>query len=469
METLPKNTTVKKRKQFIGDTCKLHYSDSPLKIVRGEGQYLYDEKGGKYLDCINNVAHVGHSHPDVVEAGVKQMRLLNTNSRFLHDNLVEYAERITSTLPEKLCICFMVNSGSEANDLALRLARAHTGHHDAIVLDHAYHGHVSTVMDLSPYKFNQPWAKGNHHKEWVHVIAAFIAESLQSCGGQIIPPPDYFKNVFKYVHEAGGVCILDEVQVGFGRVGSHMWAFQLQGSDVIPDIVTMGKPMGNGHPVAAVITTTEIAASFAAGGYQYFNTYGGNPVSCAIANAVLDVIKKEDLMGHAITVGNFLRDEFIKMMDEFEVIGDVRGVGMFIGLDLVRNRSTKTPATIEARHIVKRLKEKYILLSSDGPHNNVLKFKPPMCLSMEDARHLLCTLRDVLQELKDLEPEIIALMHREPKMRTRKRAHSSEDDDDEVQSTTSSGIGVSTASSPVEPDSDSDIHFRVPEKVPCLE
>ncbi|XP_071953045.1 5-phosphohydroxy-L-lysine phospho-lyase-like [Antedon mediterranea] len=508
MESLPKDTTVEKRKKFIGDTCKLHFSNAPLKITRAEGQYMYDEQGTQYLDCINNVAHVGHSHPDVVDAAVKQMRLLNTNSRFLHDNLVQYAERITNTLPKKLSICFMVNSGSEANDLALRLARTHTGHQDAIVLDHAYHGHLTTVMDLSPYKFNQPWAKGNHHKEWVHVapppdmyrgkhcdaekpgeayakevkkviniahskgkkIAAYYAESLQSCGGQIIPPPDYFKNVFKYVREAGGVCIVDEVQVGFGRVGSHMWAFQLQGSDVTPDIVTMGKPMGNGHPVAAVVTTKEIAASFAAGGHQYFNTYGGNPVSCAVANAVLDVIEKEKLQERALTVGNFVQSELKKMMEDFEIIGDVRGTGMFIGIDLVKSRKTKTPATVEAKHIVKRLKENYILLSNDGPHENVLKFKPPMCFSKEDAKRLLSKLREVLQELKDLEPELMALMHHVPKMahNTKKRPFPSDDDDDN-QSTTSSGVGMSSTGSPIAVDLDNDEHFRVPEKVPCLE
>uniref|UniRef100_A0A674IFF2 Ethanolamine-phosphate phospho-lyase n=1 Tax=Terrapene triunguis TaxID=2587831 RepID=A0A674IFF2_9SAUR len=421
-------------------SCKVFFAKDPIKIVRAQGQYMYDENGEKYLDCINNVAHVGHSHPDVIKAAVKQMELLNTNSRFLHDNLVQYAKRLTATLPEKLSICYFVNSGSEANDLALRLARQYRGHQDVITLDHAYHGHVSSLIDISPYKFNQLGKEGK--KEFVHVapspdiyrgkyredhpdpasayaddvkkiieeaekngrkIAAFIAESMQSCGGQIIPPAGYFQKVAEYVHKAGGIFIADEVQVGFGRVGKHFWGFQLQGKDFVPDIVTMGKPIGNGHPMSCVVTTREIAEAFGASGLEYFNTFGGNPVSCAIGLAVLDVIEKEDLQGNAIRVGNYLTELLNKQKEKHPLIGDVRGIGLFVGVDLVKDQQKRTPATAEAQHIIYKLKEQRILLSADGPHRNILKFKPPMCFTMEDAKLVVDQIDELLTGMHALQ------------------------------------------------------------------
>uniref|UniRef100_A0A8C3SEU9 Ethanolamine-phosphate phospho-lyase n=1 Tax=Chelydra serpentina TaxID=8475 RepID=A0A8C3SEU9_CHESE len=417
-------------KDAIRPSCKVFFAKDPIKIVRAQGQYMYDENGEKYLDCINNVAHVGHSHPDVIKAAVKQMELLNTNSRFLHDNLVQYAKRLTATLPEKLSICYFVNSGSEANDLALRLARQYRGHQDVITLDHAYHGHVSSLIDISPYKFNQLGKEGK--KEFVHVapspdiyrgeyredhpdaasayaddvkkiieeaekngrkIAAFIAESMQSCGGQIIPPAGYFQKVAEYVHKAGGVFIADEVQVGFGRVGKHFWGFQLQGKDFVPDIVTMGKPIGNGHPMSCVVTTREIAEAFGASGLEYFNTFGGNPVSCAIGLAVLNAIEKEDLQGNAIRVGNYLTELLNKQKEKHPLIGDVRGIGLFVGVDLVKDQLRRTPATAEAHYIVHLDR---ILLSADGPHRNILKFKPPMCFTMEDAKLVVDQIDELL-------------------------------------------------------------------------
>uniref|UniRef100_A0A8C3SEJ2 Ethanolamine-phosphate phospho-lyase n=1 Tax=Chelydra serpentina TaxID=8475 RepID=A0A8C3SEJ2_CHESE len=421
-------------------SCKVFFAKDPIKIVRAQGQYMYDENGEKYLDCINNVAHVGHSHPDVIKAAVKQMELLNTNSRFLHDNLVQYAKRLTATLPEKLSICYFVNSGSEANDLALRLARQYRGHQDVITLDHAYHGHVSSLIDISPYKFNQLGKEGK--KEFVHVapspdiyrgeyredhpdaasayaddvkkiieeaekngrkIAAFIAESMQSCGGQIIPPAGYFQKVAEYVHKAGGVFIADEVQVGFGRVGKHFWGFQLQGKDFVPDIVTMGKPIGNGHPMSCVVTTREIAEAFGASGLEYFNTFGGNPVSCAIGLAVLNAIEKEDLQGNAIRVGNYLTELLNKQKEKHPLIGDVRGIGLFVGVDLVKDQLRRTPATAEAQHIIYKLKEQRILLSADGPHRNILKFKPPMCFTMEDAKLVVDQIDELLTGMHALQ------------------------------------------------------------------
>lgn len=407
---------------------------------------MYDERGRQYLDCINNVAHVGHCHPHVVQAGAEQMSLLYTNSRYLHDNIVLYARRLTSYFPSKLSVCYFVNSGSEANDLALRLARNYTKHKDAIVIDDAYHGHLTSTTDLSPYKFKKI---SGGHKKWVHVadlpcsyrgkytsdeyaeeeigklyandvrdlinqvhntgrnIAAFFAESIISCGGQIMLPKHYLKNVYRYVREAGGVCIADEVQTGFGRVGKSMWAFQLQGNDVIPDIITLGKPIGNGHPVAAVVTTPEIARTFEEMPIGYFNTYGGNPVSLAVANAVLDVIENESLMVHATQVGNYLLKSFREMMKRQPVIGDVRGEGLFIGIELVKNRQNKEPATEEAKYVITRLKEEKIIMSTDGIYENVLKFKPPMLFNMDDANRLLTILEMVLTEMYEDSEESI--------------------------------------------------------------
>ncbi|KAG5318116.1 AGT2L aminotransferase, partial [Pseudoatta argentina] len=451
LEQMPKSDTIRLRDRYIGQSCKLFYKSNPLKIVRAEGQYMYDEKGNQYLDCINNVAHVGHCHPDVVRAGQEQIALLSTNNRFLHDNLVLCASRLASLLPEPLSICFLVNSGSEANDLALRLAQTHTKNKDVITLDHAYHGHLTTTIDISPYKFNK--LDGTGKRDWVHVapcpdvyrgkycaidyidedlgvkyaedvkqickdikaqgrgVCAYIAESLMSVGGQILPPPNYFQNVYRHVREAGGICIADEVQVGFGRVGTHMWAFQLFGEDVVPDIITLGKPMGNGHPVAAVVTTPEIARSFYNTGIEYFNTYGGNPVSCAITNAVMEAIEREGLQENALKVGNHLLAELKKLAKRRKIIGDVRGAGLFVGIELVRDRIKRIPATAEAKHVVSRMKEKKILISSDGPDNNVLKLKPPMVFTLENANHFISVLDKVLDEVDIDFDEVICILH----------------------------------------------------------
>ena len=227
----------------------------------------------------------------------------------------------------------------------------------------------------------------------------FIAESLQSCGGQILPPPNYLREVYKHVRAAGGLCIADEVQVGFGRVGTHMWAFQTQGDDVVPDIVTMGKPMGNGHPVAAVVTTEEVAASFKSTGIAYFNTFGGNPVSCAIASAVMDVIEDEKLMDRAKETGDYFLDKLRGLMDKHPIIGDVRGRGMFIGIDLVKDRGTREPHTKAAEHALSRFREEHILMQSDGPHENVLKIKPPLAFSKLNVDHYVEVLDLILEEI----------------------------------------------------------------------
>ncbi|KAM6923677.1 5-phosphohydroxy-L-lysine phospho-lyase [Xenentodon cancila] len=435
-EKLQKEETLALRRRLIGQSCRLFYSDDPVKIVRARGQYIFDEDGKRYLDCISNVQHVGHCHPAVTKAAAAQMEILNINARFLHDNIVLYADRLAATLPKKLNVFYFVNSGSEANDLALRLAQQYTQNQDVIVLDHAYHGHLMSLIDISPYKFR----KLAGQKEWVHVaplpdtyrgifredhpnpgqayadtvkdlieeihrkgrkISAFFAESLPSVGGQIILPQGYFAKVAEYVRSAGGVFVADEVQTGFGRVGSHFWAFQLQGEGFCPDIVTMGKPMGNGHPLACVATTRDIAGAFTANGVEYFNTFGGNPVSCAIGLAVLDVIDEEDLRGNALRVGLHLKDLLTKLQERHEIIGDVRGEGLFVGLELVTDREKKTPATKTAAWVVKRLKkDDRICLSTDGPGENVLKFKPPMCFSTEDAELVVQCIDRILSDMK---------------------------------------------------------------------
>ncbi|XP_068933701.1 5-phosphohydroxy-L-lysine phospho-lyase isoform X2 [Petaurus breviceps papuanus] len=431
-----KEETLSLRRQLIGSSCRLFFSEDPVKIVRAQGQYMYDDKGVEYIDCINNVAHVGHCHPHVVRATHEQNLVLNTNSRFLHDNIVDYAQRLSRTLPKELSVFYFLNSGSEANDLALRLAHQYTGHRDVVVVDHAYHGHLSSLIDISPYKFRS--LEGQ--PEWVHVvplpdifrgpyredhpdpasayaaevkqvidsaqekgrkIAAFFIESLPSVGGQIIPPAGYFQKAAEHIRRAGGVFVADEIQVGFGRVGKHFWAFQLQGENFVPDIVTMGKPIGNGHPIACVATTQDIADAFAGTGVEYFNTFAGSPVSCAVGLAVLDVLEKEHLQAHAAHVGDFLMGLLNQQKVKHPIIGDVRGVGLFIGVDLIKDEATRTPATEEADYLVSRLKDACILLSTDGPGRNVLKFKPPMCFNMDNARIVVNTLDTILTEMEE--------------------------------------------------------------------
>lgn len=426
-----KAETLAARRQWTGRNLNLSYRE-PLKIVRGWMQYVYDETGRAYLDAYNNVPHVGHSHPRVVKAVQAQMALLNTNTRYLHDSLARYAERLCATLPEPLRLCFFVNSGSEANELALRLARAHTGREHIIVLEGAYHGHTTTLIDVSPHKFNGPGGAGA--KSWVHVaplpddyrgryrrgdseagrkyarevaalveeiktrgdgVAAFLSESLPSTAGQIVPPPNYLAEVYQHVHKAGGLCIADEVQVGFGRLGSHFWGFETQG--VVPDIVVLGKPMGNGHPLGAVVTTREVAASFD-NGMEFFSTFGGNTVSCAAGLAVLEVIEREHLQEHAQRVGTHLLAGLRGLGEKHPVVGDVRGLGLFVGVELVRERTTREPAASECSYVVNRLRDRGILTGTEGRFQNVIKIRPPLPFTEADADFLVQMLDEVLRE-----------------------------------------------------------------------
>ena len=415
---------LERRYEHLGPSLSVSYQ-KPLYIVRGLGQHLYDVDGWAYLDCVNNVCHVGHCHPHVVRAAQRQMGVLNTNTRYLYDGLTQYAERLCATLPDSLSVCFFVNSGSEANDLALRMARTYTGRRDVVVLDGAYHGHVTSLIEISPYKFDGKGGQGAppyvhkmpmpdryrgryrgdgpdlgaqyaaHIREAVTAMppAAFIAESILSCGGQIVLPDGFLGDAYHHVRAAGGVCIADEVQVGFGRVGTHFWAFETQG--VVPDIVTMGKPIGNGHPMAAVVTTPEIAAAFN-NGMEYFNTFGGNPVSCAVGMAVLDVIEQEGLQENARRVGTRLLDGMKGLMATHPLIGDVRGLGLFFGFELVLDRETREPAAAHAAFLVERMKERGLLLSTDGPLHNVIKIKPPIVFTDADADRLVQALDEEL-------------------------------------------------------------------------
>jgi 4-aminobutyrate aminotransferase-like enzyme/Ser/Thr protein kinase RdoA (MazF antagonist) len=425
-----KAKTLAARHRLLGRNLSLSYRE-PLKIVRGWMQYLYDETGRAYLDAYNNVPLVGHSHPRVVRAVAEQAALLTTNTRYLHDNLVRYAERLTALMPPPLRVCFVLNSASEGNELALRLARAHTGREDVIVLDSAYHGHTTGLIDISPYKFAGPGGRGR--KSWVHVaplpddfrgpfrredpeagrkyaavvrrlvdatqarsgLAAFIAESLPSVAGQVVLPPGYLAEAYRHVRAAGGVCIADEVQAGFGRLGSHFWGFETQA--VVPDIVVLGKPIGNGFPLAAVVTTEEIAASFD-NGMEFFSTFGGNPVACAAGLAVLDVMRDERLQERARRVGGRFKAGLSRLAERRPIIGDVRGSGLFLGLELVRDRETLEPAGAEAAYVVDRLREHGVLAGTDGPFHNVIKIRPPLCFSETDAGLFVATLDAVLAE-----------------------------------------------------------------------
>ena len=415
------------RKQHLGKSLSLQYK-TPIKMVRGAGQYILDSSGRKYLDTVNNVAHVGHEHISVIKAGQEQMALINTNSRYLHENINALAKELLDTLPPELCVVHFVNSGSEANELAIRMAKAYTGQKDIIASEVGYHGNTNMCIDISSYKFNGKGGSGT--PEHTHIIplpdtyrgiykgesaaekyakevetclekiknkgrnvAAFIIEPIISCGGQIELPKDFLTKAYKFVRDAEGLCISDEVQVGCGRLGKVFWGFQLH--NVIPDIITIGKPLGNGHPLAAVICTKKVAGKFA-NGMEYFNTFGGNPVSCAIGAEVLRTVKREKLQENALIVGDFLKIELNKLAKKFPVFGNVRGQGLFLGIELVD--AEMQPLPLQTDYLANRMKDYGILMSIDGPDLNVLKIKPPMVFTKTNAEEVLFYLQKILQE-----------------------------------------------------------------------
>ncbi len=418
-----------RRRETLAPSLSISY-DRPLHIVRGAMQYLYDAEGRRYLDMVNNVPHVGHANPRVVAAAARQLALLNTNTRYLHPLIEAFGERLKATLPPELSVCFFVNSGSEANELALRLARTVTGRKGTVVVDVAYHGNTGALIEISPYKNEGPGGAGA--PPWVQKIAlpdayrgrfrgeatgprygalvdeamdaleargfppsAFIAESMLGCGGQVVLPEGYFAEAFRRVRARGGLCIADEVQVGFGRAGTHFWAFQTQG--VVPDIVTLGKPIGNGWPLGAVITTPAVAQAFA-NGMEYFNTFGGNPASMAVGLAVLDELQGRGLQARALHLGNRIQDGLRALQARFPVIGEVRGLGLYLGAEMVKDPTTREPHPAAASHVANRLKDLGVLISTDGPDHNVLKIKPPLVITEADADHLLACLERALEE-----------------------------------------------------------------------
>ncbi len=407
-----------KRRQYLSKALSLSYR-KPVKMSGAAFQFMYDALGNTYLDTRNNIPHVGHSHPVVVEAGRRQMLKLNTNTRYLYDEIIDYSERLLSKFPASLNKVFYVNSGSAASDLALRLAFNHTGKPDVAVMEYGYHGNTRAIIDISHYKFSGKGGAGKKNNILVAPapdtyrgrfrnkekagslyarafiesvqnkkgsIAAFIAEPVISAAGQIPLSPGYLQWIYPFIREQGGICISDEVQTGFGRAGSHFWGFEQSG--VVPDIVILGKPMGNGHPMAAVVCTEAIARSFE-NGMEFFSSYGGNPVSCAIGLAVLNVIEDEQLVDNARIVGDHLIRGFREISQRRDFIGDVRGSGLSLGVDIVSNREKRTPGTKIARALVEKLKEAGILAGTDGPADNVLKIKPPLCFTMADAYRLL--------------------------------------------------------------------------------
>jgi ethanolamine-phosphate phospho-lyase len=421
-------------------------------LVKAKGQYCYDEEGTRYLDAYSNVCHVGYCHDDITDAATEQMRSIVSNTRYLHPTLGDYAQILVGKMPKdsKLSICFFTNSGSEANDLAIRLARVYTRQKFVFALENAYHGTTGSCTGVSPslstgnnnkststhpdyayygrnvkllrvpdtfrgpYRSDDPEAylkyaedvdkrvaelggRDNVEKDtgMGEGLAAFIVETIQGVAGQVVYPEGYLQETFKRVRKAGGICIADEVQVGFGRMGTHFWAFESEG--VIPDIVTMGKPIGNGHPLGCVITTPEIAEAFESA--QYFNTFGGNPVSCAIGRAVLEVIEKENLQQNALEQGKRMMDGLKKLQQQYPLIGDVRGRGLFIGVELVRDLTTLEPATSETKMLWEMMREKGVLVGVGGPSKNVIRMKPPICITQQDVDDVVRVMGECLKEM----------------------------------------------------------------------
>lgn len=419
-----------RRAEITTSNQKLSYRE-PLAVSRGWKHFLSDQEGRTYIDAYNNVPHVGHANPAVIKAITDQMQLVATNTRYLHNSLADYAEALTAKLPKALSKCLFTSSASEANEIAIRLARKATGAKNMLVMEHGYHGISTGAVAISPYKFNNKC--GDAQEGWVHVtpqpdsyrgryqasknvaldcandtraiiekllaegqsIAGYISECLPSVGGQIVLPDGFLQEVYAAVRAAGGVCIADDVQTSLGRLGDYYWGFEYQ--DVIPDILVLGKPLGNGHPLAAVVTTAKIANSFA-DGPELFSTFGGSTVSCAAGLSVLETIENKGLQKHPNTVGTHLQAGFEQLKKQYSVIGDIRGMGLFWGLDLVLCPTNRGPATAIANYVKNRLYDKHILIGTDGPFDNVLKIRPPMTFDIAAADALLHNLGLILAE-----------------------------------------------------------------------
>jgi 4-aminobutyrate aminotransferase-like enzyme len=423
------DSLLERRYRVLGRNSPLFY-DKPLHLVRGEGVWLFDADGRRYLDAYNNVPHVGHCHPRVVAALSTQAATLNIHTRYLDEHVVTYAERLTSLFDTQLSMAMFCCTGSEANELALRIARDCSGGEGIISTAWAYHGNTAAVMQVSslftpedkrgpnirtvpvmdPYRERAGRSDDElataYADDVKRAIDSFSAAGVRFAGllfctafsseGLPTVPAGFMAKALAHVHAAGGYFIADEVQAGFGRLGSHMWGHQKLG--VIPDIVTMGKPMGNGHPLAAVVARRDLVDAFT-GRNMYFNTFGGNPVSAAVGMAVLDVIEDEHLVENARTVGNYTLARLAKLADRHELIGDVRGSGLFFAVELVSDRKAKTPATAQTKRLVNLMRERGVLISRIGTHDNILKIRPPMQFSKENADLLVDTLDQVMASL----------------------------------------------------------------------
>ncbi len=420
---------IDRRRRRFGQNLKTSYR-RPVTAVRGSRHHLYDAWGREYIDAYNNVPQVGHCHPRLVHVMAEQARKLQTNTRYLQDVHLDYGDALAARFPAPLDVCFFVNSGSEANELAIRLARAFTGARDTVVLEEGYHGNTNTAVALSHYKF--AGRGGTGPEPWVHVAplpdpyrgrfrgpqsgaayaaavgdildrlvaegrrpAAFIAETLPSVGGQIVPPAGYLADVYARVRAGGGVCIADEVQTGYGRLGH--WFFGFEGQGVIPDIVVLGKPIGNGHPIGAVVTTRAIADAFA-NGMEFFSTFGGSSVACAIGREVLSIVDDEGLMARARDIGGYLKSGLCRLAETYPLIGDVRGHGLFLGVEFVNDRDTRSPATAQTAYLVERLRDARILVGTEGHDNNIMKVRPPLTFDRPAADRLLQALANGLSE-----------------------------------------------------------------------
>ncbi len=425
-----KDTTdadVKKRWGILSKAFSLTY-EKPIKMKKAAFQYMYDNQGNTYLDLRNNIPQVGHCHPKVVNAGQRAMAKLNTNTRYIFDEIHSYSEKLLAKFPKTLNKVFFVNSGSAASDLAIRLAKTHTKKENMMVMAHGYHGNTSAAIEISHYKFSGKGGKGlpentlvapipesnlrltkeekekintkklskylNSIQEKRDTIAGFITEPIVSAAGQIVIEKHYLQKIYEFIRSQGGVCISDEVQTGFGRLGEYFWGFEY--TEVIPDIVVLGKPIGNGHPMAAVVCTTEIAESFN-NGMEFFSSFGGNPISCAIGEAVLDVIDNENLAENAKVVGDYLIEKFKQLRKECKYIGEIRGMGLSLGIEIIKDKEKLEPNTKLASKLVSELKNKNILVGTDGPFHSVFKLKPPLCFTKENTDTLINELKPLLQ------------------------------------------------------------------------
>ena len=420
LKTTKISSLISRRKEIFSSNISLSYS-TPIFFKKAAFQYMYDANGNTFLDAYNNIPHVGHCHPKTIKIGRNQMSKLNTNTRYLYDSLYNYSEKLLATFPKSLNKVFFVNSGSEASDLAIRIAKWYTKKNKLMVVEQGYHGHTQIGIEISDYKFNNANGIGqqnhilkiplpNYKNEIKSIdeqiegfddqlnsnknqIALFISETILGCAGQVPLPKKFLKNVYSKIRNQGGICIADEVQTGFGRTGNNFWAFEDQG--VIPDIVILGKPMANGHPMGAVITSEEISNSFSEG-VEFFSSFGGNPVSCEIANSVLEIIDDEELQSKALEIGDYYKKELNRLKNNTFFIGDIRGSGLFLGIEIITATGDANP--ILAQKIKNGLRDKFILIGTDGKFNNIIKTKPPLCFSRQNVDQVVKEISKILDE-----------------------------------------------------------------------